>query len=95
MDIHGDYATVRMNWTLWRTMLDILKEHGFTGELPGSNDGEGVIPSDGEAVGRAILMWWDAKREVAQLHPKLEPWESTILAYALLLVTEKGQVKHL
>lgn len=94
MDIHGKTIHVRMNWMLWSAMLRILKDNGFTGNLPGGNDGETVDKATARDVGRAVLKWWEAKADASHQQPQLESWESTILAYALLLAVDDGEAEH-
>lgn len=95
MDIHGKTASVRMNWTLWAEMRKILQANGFKGRLPSGNDGDTVDLKTAREVGRAVLRWWAKKDEASGRElPQLNPWESTILAYALLLLVDEGKATH-
>jgi len=96
----GKTITVSMNWTLCGKLLDILDANGFTGNLPRTNDGETVDKETAKQVGRAVLKWWEQKEKAAfeermVQHPHLTPGESAILAYALLLAVDDGEVEHL
>ena len=94
MDASARKYGVSFNWTGWSELQRLLSEHGFKGKLPNSNDGEMVSRRTAQGVARAMLKFYDSKPLEDGKLPALSRHEAACLAYALLLVTHDGRVKH-
>ena len=96
MHVVSKNGSVYLNWLAWSELNKILREEGFSGVLPDTNDGHAVSKDTAKEVARALLRWYVKKRLQGDgSPPQLGRAESAYLAYGLILALEDGKAMHI
>jgi hypothetical protein len=62
MDLLAGEFQLSLNWMGWHALQDLLAAHGFSGQLPESNDGEMVSHETAQGVAEAMLPYSTSTR---------------------------------